>query len=508
MRNDNSYGEMQIIVFPNGDYYENNKYFDENGNIYKNEKIERKYNKSTTEIDESIDENGEKVVEIRKWEDDVRTASGAIDMTYYSINNQVVVERKDGIIYEYHKDGKFSYAYQVQEDGVMYYREDATKLRYEGEDGIKIFYYENGNISSIETSTTYMRYNKDYPNIISYASNRSEEEITIEVNGKEFKLGKNGHVTCYENGDTKEYYYDENTGYKYYESGDWEYEENGVVTKKDIYGNILAISDDKMYIGYHDYDENLISMISNRSEEEVVVEANGKEFKLTQSGHVSFYENGDTKEYNYDDNTRSVYYRDGSSSILKDGTWTDYNKDNEITSTRSGNNRTEYYDYEKGLVKSKRENGIYTSYYYDQQISQIENHNEEGVIVTVNDIYGNVYDLNNGDYAHFYSEGSFSNIKQGDILKKFYRNNNQEYYYIHDGSTDTYAFYHNDEILYTTDNPDSFEIVYKNGAQRVVLSDGTVIDPDIEEVIETTEIQTEEATIPSSFENIEEQENR
>lgn len=306
--NDNRYGERQIIVFPNGDYYEYNKYFDENDNLYNYEKIERKYNKSKTEISESVDENGEKVVTIRRWEDDVRTINGAIDMTYYSVNNKVIVERKNGIIYEYSReDGAFLSASQVQDDGVMYYREDGTKLSFEGKDGTRIGYYENENIEYIENDTTFTRYYKDYPNVVSYISNQSEEEITVEVNGKEFILSESGHVQCFENGDTQEYYYDENTGYRYFEFGNWTYEENGTITTKDSYGNILDISNDVTRTEYYNYEQNIISRIVNRSEEEITVEANGKEFTLAPNGSVSFYKDGSTQRYKYDDNTIIEY---------------------------------------------------------------------------------------------------------------------------------------------------------------------------------------------------------
>lgn len=195
--------------------------------------------------------------------------------------------------------------------------------------------------------------------------------------------------------------------------------------------------------------------------------------------------------------------------IFKDGLWTSYNKDNEIIwigdDIYEHGNYIDYYDYENDLIRRKKENGITTSYSYSQRIEEVKNNNKEGLIISINDIYGNVYDLSNGDYISFYPTGILRYIVQGDIVKDFYRNSTQEYYYTRDKTNNIYTFYHNDEILYTTDNPDSFKIKYIDGEQRVILEDGTIIDPDIEEIIETTEMTTEEE-IPSN--SLEDYENR
>ena len=511
--NDNRRGEGEVIIFPNGDYYEYNKYFDEDDNIYRNEKIERKYDKSRTEINETVDENGEKIVTICTWEDDVHTSSGAIDITYYSINNKVLKERKNGIIYEYSsEDGLFFRAYKVQDDGEMYYRKDGTKLRFEGKDGTRIGYYENENIEYIENDKTFTRYHKDYPKVISYMSNKTDEDITVEINGKKYKLSETGYVKCFENGDIQEYYYDENNGYQKYESGNCVYKEKGITTTKDSNENILNISNNTTRTEFYDYNQNFISSIQNKSEEEITVEANGKEFVLGENGLVSFFEDGSTKRYKYDDNKIIEYTTYGTHKIFEDGKWTSYNKDNEIVWI--GNNvngygglngfYTEYYDYENNLIKIKKENGITTTYSYNQDITSLENNNKDGITVTINDIYGNTYDLKDGDFVSFYTTGNIAYIKQEDIFKKYYRNDNEDYYYIKNESDNTYTFYHNDEVLYTTNNPDSFEIKYKDGAQRVVLEDGTIVDPDIEEIIETTEMTPEEEAHSNNLEDCEE----
>ncbi|MBO5348773.1 MAG: hypothetical protein J6A89_03010 [Clostridia bacterium] len=519
LHNDGSYTENSTIFFPNGDYYKYIQYYNANGNLYKNEKIENKYNQYKTSILEEQNENGETNVIVNKWDYNINGGIG--DCIYRKINNVITIKQKDGIIYQYsQQDGKFYDAYKVQKDGIMYYREDGSKLCFEKKNGTKIGYDEKGNINSITNDAIFTGYYNYDENVISYISNKSDCEITVNANGKKFELSPTGYVSFYENGNTNTYYYDEKTSSNYLETGEeWCSEKDGITTFYDTNHNITGIIKDDIRTDYYDYDNNVIQAIESKGirytyyengnikkvenlTNEDLLNFNG--YELIKGSYISYYENDNLQKYYYDKDYSIEYYETGEEwKVDQDNRKIIYDKEHNVTAMWENKSNdgfytlyTEYYDYDNNIIKSIQEDSVVTNYYKNQEIENIYNYNDEGVVVAVNDIYGNVYQLNKDDYIRFNKDGFISSVKQGNDIKVCWRNDTQEYFYVKNENDNTYTFYHNDEILYITDNADSFKrTVFNNdnGRVRIVLEDGTIIDPDIQgEMTENKQIEPKE----------------
>lgn len=350
---ENSY----TIFSPNGDYYEYVKSTDENGKIIYEGKIENIYNKYRTREEKRRNKDGEFDVYVSKFDYSLLPSDPYIsngDTVFSSRNGTILVQEKDGIIYQYGQDGMFFQAYNVVEDGKNYYREDGSKLSFEGKNGKKI------------------DYNKE--------------------------------------------------------------------------GKICTITDDTMTTGYYDYEQNSISYISNKSDDEITVEVNGKTYKLSKSESVAFYESGGIQSHdNYNENAYILYYETGEEwQVRKDGIYTVYDKEHNITAIEKDKVTTGYYDYANNLIEYKNENGITTYFYRNNQIELIRNGNyRDGIIISVNDIFGNIYEIGEGDEIRFNENGTVKSFKEAEVSE--YKEFGENYPNFRDISSATTTYYGYDE---------------------------------------------------------------
>lgn len=220
-------------------------------------------------------------------------------------------------------------------------------------------------------------------------------------------------------------------GYKVQKDGIAYINEDGQITKfkhknGDIFsyrnGKIVDMRNSSMSISYHNYDENIIESITNKTDEEILVKANEQDFKIKPKGSIGFYDNNQLK----------------------------YIADNEV----------------------------FTSYYEDGNIRSIGNYASDNINVNVTDNNDNIYILNSGDYIKFYKTGNIEKIKQGKLEKTYYRYNDSDYYYVRNYDDGSYTFYHNEDILLKIDEKIEFtkETFEKDGITRIVLEDGTIVD--------------------------------
>lgn len=468
--NSQNYYEIQAIFLPNGDYYRYKKDYDENGNVKEEEKTEVKYNKYRNTIINKKNESGETEKITSKFDYTLTSpykfmfnSSQTGGCIYECVNNIVTIKQKDGIIYKYSsEDGSFVQAYRVEDNGIMYYTEDGKKSYFEKyqatESGfsreMRIEYDKDEQECAIEDGVTRTRYyNYDEKNISSI-SNVTENEITVEAYGKQYKLGERCSVSFHENGNVSRYGYNSNNIYtEYYETGE-----------------IRCSSNDEKIIAYHE--NGNISCIVNTKEGTSI---NVAGYELINGSKIYFDENGNVEKYYYDDSYSEEYYKNGKKTIVKDGKKFRYNEDNKVTEVWenpikdengfvSYTTFTKYYDYENG------------------QIEKISNYSEDTSVI-INDSYGNVYELKENDNIYFRDNGNLQSCKQGEEERIFYRELDQGYYYVKNLNTNTYTFYHNDEIIYRIENGEMnfhMEVTYKNGERiiRIKLQDGTIIDGD------------------------------
>lgn len=469
--NSQNYYEIQIIFLPNGDYYRYTKYYDEDReNIEKEVKSECKYNKYCNTIISQKNATGEVEKITSKFDYSLKSPDKFIfnssqkgDYVYECVNDIVTIKQKDGIIYKYSReDGSFVQAYRVEDTGIMYYTEDGKKSYFEKykatESGfskeMRIEYDKNEQECAINDGTTRIVYYNYDKKIISSISNVTENEITVEGYGKQYKLGKRGSVSFHENGNLSRYSYNGNNSYtEYYEDG-----------------ALQCSSNDEQFISYH-RNGNVSCIINTKEGTSINVEG----YELIKGSNIYFDEDGNVAKYYYDKSYSEEYYNNGKKTIVKDGTKFMYNEDNKVIEVWENpiknengfvnyTTLTKYYDYENG------------------QIKQISNYNEDTSII-INDVYGNVYELKEDDNILFYENGNVQSCKQGEEERIFYRESDQSYYYVKNLNTNTYTFYHNDEIIYIIEHGEmNFhqEVTYKDGERiiRIRLQDGTIIDAD------------------------------
>lgn len=492
--NTNHYSEDKIIFLPNGDYYEYIKTYDENNKLYKDEKIENKYNKHRTNVISKKNEDGNFDQIITRYDYNAISPDKMLgikgDWIFKSVNGKVVITQKDGIIYNYNeKNEEFVKAYNVEKDGVTYYNEDAKKIEFKSFDGIIMKFDENEKIDYIDNGIKRISYYDYDKNLISSISNCSENEITVEGNDKNFKLSSTGNVSFYENGNPKHYCYDEKTMHFYYENGvEWQFIENGTTTYYDENHNINVIIKDGVRTEYYDYDNNIIESFeengirytyyeyTNIDERKIrKIENFGKEEVYTYDGYdlkkgssISYYENGQVDYYNYDENNSVKFQENGKHNYeIKDGKKYCYDSNDKIIGVWDDSVFTGFHDFEK------------------QQISEIRNAKKDGTIISINDVYGNVYDLKEDESINFYENGNLHYVKYNDGCKKCYRKENQNYYYIKNEKNNTCTFYYKDQVLHVMELSEKFITTDKDGTNRIELADGTIIDSD--EVIEQIE---------------------
>ena len=492
--NTNYNREDKTIFLPNGDYYEYIKTYDENNQLYEDEKIENKYNKYSTCVIIKKNEEGNFDQIITRYDYNAispRKNHGVIgDRIFESVNGKVVIIQKDGIIYNYNRiNGEFEKAYKTEENGVTYYNEDSKKIKFEAFDGTIKEFDENEKINYIDNGITRISYYNYDNNLISYISNCSENEITVEANGKSFKLSSTGNVSFYENGNTMHYDYDDNISHSYHENGvEWRFVENETTTFYDENHNITGIIKDGIRTDYYDYDNNIIESfeengirytyyeytniderkikkIENFGSEEVYI-YDGYELKKDSS--ISYYENGQLNYYSYDKSNNFKFKEDGKHDYeTKDGKKYCYGSNDKICGVWEDSVYTGFYNFEK------------------QEISEICNEKDDGTIISINDLYGNVYDLKKDEYIEFYENGDVHYVQYIDGCKVWYRKEDQSYYYVKDDNNNTCTFYYKDKVLHTMELSEKFNTTYKDGTTRIKLSDGTIIDSD--EVIEQIE---------------------
>ena len=379
----NNWTEYYIIFSPNGDYYEYIKMTNEDGEITNEQKIENIYNKYRTREEKKKNEKGEFDVYVSKFDYSLLPSDPYIsngDTIFSSKNGTILVQEKDGIIYQYGQDGEFWKAYNVVEDGINYYREDGSLSRFEDNNGKKTEYNEDGKIYSITEDTLYTRYYDYEQNSISYISNQSDDEITAEYQGKKYKLLQGGSVSFDENGNLKYYRLDKNTCTTYHENGEiWVIEKDGIETT------------------YEDYANNVIS------------------------------------------------------SINKDGIY------------------TKYYDYANNLIEQTCENGISTFFYRNNQIKLMRNGNyRDGVIISVNDIFGNIYEIDEGDEIEFNENGTVKSIKEAEVSEyKEFGENYPNFRNISSAITTYYGYDENGNMYITSKREENY--TYKKEGTQVLI---------------------------------------
>lgn len=492
--NTNHNREDKTIFLPNGDYYEYIKTYDENNQLYEDEKIENKYNKYSTRVISEKNEEGNFDQIIERYDYNAISPDKKLgftgDWVFKSVNGKVVITQKDGIIYNYNEEnGEFVKAYKAEKDGVTYYNEDTKKIKFYGFDGTIMQFDENEKIDYIDNGITRISYYNYDKNFISYISNCSENEITVEANGKSFKLSSTGNVSFYKNGNTMHYAYDDNIRHSYHENGvEWQFVENETTTFYDENHKITGIIKDGIRTDYYDYDNNIIQSfeengirytyyeytniderkikkIENFGSEEVYI-YDGYELKTGSS--ISYYENGQVNYYSYDESCNIKFNEDGKHDYeTKDGKKYCYGSNDKIFGVWDDSVFTGFHDFEK------------------QEISRILNAKDDGTIISINDLYGNVYDLKKDESINFYENGNLHYVEYNDGLKKCYRKEDQNYYYIKNENNNTCTFYYKDKVLHTMDLSEKFITTCKDGTNRIELADGTIIDSD--EVIEQIE---------------------
>ncbi len=315
-----SNGSHHDKFFPDGDYVEYNIYHDEDGSVKREEKRVHKYEQGIiNEIIKTKNETtGELDTIVRILDKNAKSPyvdEGTYIPTYETFNNQIIVQQKDGITYNYGKDGIFHEAYKVIEDGVIKYNEIGNKVSYIQDDGTKTYYNEDGKITSVEKNNYTAYYNNEES--ISKVISRSDDEIEVEVNNVKYKISqKNEYITFYDNGKEERIEKDGKI---------FEYDTNHNVTKVSenrdehgIYGRITS---------YYDYENNLISyrlennigvgyfenqdieFIQNNNENECVGinDIYGNVYELKYEDQIRFRPNGNI-EYLIQNGKKAVFY--------------------------------------------------------------------------------------------------------------------------------------------------------------------------------------------------------
>lgn len=507
--------KMNVIFQPNGNYYKFLKTYNKEGKLTRVEKTERQYNDKRSSIITDINENGEEIETLLVWDykclpESKNERPG--DYVYEKIGDNIVIEQKDDVIYHYDREsGEFREAYKREENGTFYYRENGSLERFDGIDGVKKSYDEQGEIINIDNGMTSISY-YDYKNeLISYYKNNSDKVITTEINGQKLEIKPGSHVDFYKDGKIRTIYNSENDNVYYLESGSEWVTKDGITTYYDENHNITGISKDGITTFYYDYNNNIvkskkiddieyeyyenqsIKIVRNYKKGDEIINYAG--YDLRNGSFISFFENGNVDRFYYDENYSISYYETGEEKTIEEqGTRKVYDKNYNIIEIDADGKCTQYYDYENNIISYIGEKGINTYFYENQQIKGIDNYSKEAII-SGNDIYGTTYELAEGDSVGFNQDGSIFRIKNGDITTIYYRRNDPSYYYVIDKEKNLYTFYCNDEVLYSTNDSNSFSMVQYNwdDGSRIVFNDGTTIPAIPEQQNEETEpVQSEE----------------
>ena len=509
-KNDGSYDEFKAKLLPNGDAYKYLKHFSKDGVELSNNKIEEKYQKYKKEVRVTRNEDGSEDTYSSIYDytavSPMQFAGEAVtgNIVYECRNGKVTISEKDGIITQYSEsDGTFYNAYKVDNDKITYYSENGCVLKTIDKNKVETEYDEQGKIQTIDNGTTKTSYYNYEENKIMSVNNLKEESITVDIYGNKYNLNKGGYVSFYKNGTINMYKTDDNHSTWYLENGEEYVQIGDETTLYDVNHNIKSIARNGITTYYYDYDSNSISSIKvdgiERSyyengnlkrignvENEEIQEVQG--YELKKGSYISYYESGALKEYHNDKTNYYEYYESGNiKKIAENNTATLYDEDGKITQIYSdideenGGKCTSYYDYEANKIRSVQENGIITWYYESQELEGYQNNNEE-IILIVNDQNGNEYNLNKGDYVKYRKNGNLMLINQEDKTYNFYKSEDSSYFIVKDKTNNIARVYHNDTILYETDEINSLGTVTSiDGKTKALLSDGTIIDDEIEE---------------------------
>ncbi len=305
-----------------------------------------------------------------------------------------------------------------------------------------VFHFEDGSIQSEEKIT------HDYKNgIINKIIKRKNEE------NEEFDtivsiLSKNARSPYVEAGTYIPIYesinniitVQEKDGVIYEYDGDGNFDEayqvveDGVIRFDELGNKISYSKDDGTNISYNengkikyiensDYttyynDNELISRIENKSDHSIEIEVNEKNYNISSKEYIMFYDNGEEERIEKDGKIFEYDINHNVTSVLENRI--DYNTYEKSTS---------YYDYENNLVSYVNENNIGIGYFENQNIEIIRNYNETECI-KVNDLYGNIYELNYQDEIKFRDNGNLESLVKNGIKTVFYDKEDQSHYYV------------------------------------------------------------------------------
>lgn len=333
--------------YPNGDYAEYNIFYEEDKSVKREEKIVNKYQQGVkNEIIKMKNEiTGEFDTITRILDKNAKSPyvdEGTYIPIYEAINNRIIIQQKEGVTYNYDREGNFYEAYKVVEDGVIKYNEIGKKVGYIKDDGTKTYYNEDEKVKYVENNNFTVYYNDEES--VSKIKSRSDDEIEVEVNNTIYKISqKDEYITFYDNGDEER-------------------------IEKD--GKIFE----------YDTNHNVTKVLENRDEQ-------------------GQYEKS-----------------------------------------------TSYYDYENNLVSYKMENNIGIRYFENQDIELVQNKNENECI-SVNDVYGDVYELNYGDEIKFRDNGNLEYLIQSGKRTVFYDKDDQTHYYVINKDNDCIEYYCNGKLM-------------------------------------------------------------
>lgn len=259
------------------------------------------------------------------------------------------------------------------------------------------------------------------------------------------------------------------------------YEKNdGTKTYYNEDEKVKYVENDNFTVYYND--EESVSKIKSRSDDEIEVEVNNTIYKISQKDeYITFYDNGDEER------------------IEKDGKIFEYDTEHNVTRVLENRDEqglygisTSYYDYENNLVSYKLENHIGIRYFENQDIEFIQNMNENEFI-SVNDIYGNVYELNYEDEIKFRDNGNLEYLVQSGQRTVFYDKDDQTHYYVINKDNDCIEYYCNgkwmcesNKVLPTIGEGSAVDGITRRGIQ---MEDGTKLyydefENDIDEELE------------------------
>lgn len=427
---DNSKYVVHCVFYPNGDFYKTEEDINSNGQTDKIVRTAEKYGEEKIEIKYEKNEEGKFDKYINKWDENGR-------QNFSSKNDDVYIVEKDGIIYWYNADGTFNQAVKYEDNGTMFYNEDGTKKWFDGNDDKTIEYGEGEKIVSISDDDKRITYYDYENNIIQKISNLSEKEITVEGNGQTYNVPKNAEIGFRENQTIS---WISNT----IDDEDISFEINGknYIIPKCCHFNIMEngeiASVSRVNDEYYDFDKH----VWYDKDVDVEIEIKGKIYKLSAGGHIYFHENANLREYSYD-----------------------------------GKNRTTYY--ETGEKSSETNDDITIGYYKNENIQEIINNNKDGEEISVNDLFGKIYTIKNGERIGLTENGEVSSLRQdGELFNysyNYYNEYDHTYYYVRkynrNEPSSEYYFYHNDQLLGVSDG--TFEIhTYGEGRYTIVRNRG------------------------------------